>query len=280
MMTPARRKRDLAKSDAEQRRIDEEKYVGFSVACNNDEANACHSLGEWYAVLRANFSKAAELYRPNCLERGYANSCFNLGLLFGAGKGVQKDRTAALELFERGCELGNGDACDLAGRSLLEAAARAESADSPAEGAAKPDATRGGGIVKTGSAGSAALKAGDAAAMRAHADKLLQRGCVDLENATACKFLGEVLLVGRFGHPMDKPRAAELLETACDRFEMTACRNLMLMHVRGDGVPKDFAKAEEFRQRSVAAVEQESGVRMPEYLQERFRKNHGPEARS
>ena len=79
---------------------------------------------------------------------------------------------------------------------------------------------------------------------------------------------------------MDKPRAAELLETACDRFEMTACRNLMLMHVRGDGVPKDFAKAEEFRQRSVAAVEQESGVRMPEYLQERFRKNHGPEARS
>ncbi|KAA0151834.1 hypothetical protein FNF29_04240 [Cafeteria roenbergensis] len=165
MMTPARRKRDLAKSDAEQRRIDEEKYVGFSVACNNDEANACHSLGEWYAVLRANFSKAAELYRPNCLERGYANSCFNLGLLFGAGKGVQKDRTAALELFERG-------------------------------------------------------------------------------------------------------------------FEMTACRNLMLMHVRGDGVPKDFAKAEEFRQRSVAAVEQESGVRMPEYLQERFRKNHGPEARS
>lgn len=83
MMTPARRKRDLAKSDAEQRRIDEEKYVGFSVACNNDEANACHSLGEWYAVLRANFAKAAELYRPNCLERGYANSCFNLGLLFG-----------------------------------------------------------------------------------------------------------------------------------------------------------------------------------------------------
>lgn len=186
---------------------------------------------------------------------------------------------AALELFERGCELGNGDACDLAGRSLLEAAARAEASASSAKGAAVPDATEGG-IVESGSVGLAALKSGDAAAMRAHADKLLQRGCADLENATACKFLGEVLLVGRFGHPMDKPRAAELLETACDRFEMTACRNLMLMHVRGDGVPKDFAKAEEFRQRSVAAVEQESGVRMPEYLQERFRKNHGPEARS
>jgi hypothetical protein len=83
MMTPARRKREMDKADEEQRRIDEEKYVGFSVACNNDDGHGCQSLAEWYALLRGDYGKAADIYKANCAERRYANSCFNLGILYG-----------------------------------------------------------------------------------------------------------------------------------------------------------------------------------------------------
>jgi len=273
----------MAKKNDDQLRVDEEKYVGFSVACNNDEANACHSLGEWYAVLRGNFSKAGELFLPNCTDRKYGNSCFSMGLLYGepwralvaprrpqyavasscaaasttfaaTGRGAERSKPKSLAMFERACELGNGDGCDLAGRTLMEEAAKLEKGGDDAA------------AVVAASSGH-----GTAASMRERAVELLERGCGPLESATACKFLGEVFLVGRFGHAADKPRAAKYLETACEQFEMTACRNLMVMHSRGDGVPKDFDKAEEYRRRSVEAVEAESGVKMPEYLQDRYK---------
>lgn len=95
MMTPARRKREMTKADEEQRRIDEEKYVGFSVACNNDDAHGCHSLAEWFAILRSDFGKAATIYKANCAERRYANSCFNLGVMYGACK--LRDRLRSMQ---------------------------------------------------------------------------------------------------------------------------------------------------------------------------------------
>jgi len=147
---------------------------------------------------------------------------------------VEKDPAKALALFDKGCELGNGDACDLAGRSYMESCAA-----------------------------SSALPAAEA---RARGLSVLDRACTVLESAPACNFLGEIFLVGRFGVGVDKARAATLLETACDRFEMTACRNLMVMYRRGDGVPKDLARADEFRDRAITAVEQQTGKRLPDLL--------------
>jgi uncharacterized protein len=153
----------------------------------------------------------------------------------GVGRGVEKDPTKALELFDMGCEFGNSDACDLAGRSHMESCAAASS------GAAADEA-------------------------RAKGISVLDRACSVLESAPACNFLGEIFLVGRFGVPVDKGRAAKLLEAACDRFEMTACRNLMVMYRRGDGVAKDLAKADEFRRRAVQSVEQQTGKKLPDML--------------
>ena len=231
MMTPARRKREEAKAAEAQRQIDEDKYVGFSVACNNDEPDACHSLAEWFSVLRGDYAKSAGLYSTNCWERGFANSCYNLGILWGVGKGVERrDRAKALTLFERGCDLGNGDSCDMAGRTLLEEGEESDGAGGP------------GGLSR-----------------KERAMGHLRRGCDRLEHAKACNFLGEVLLLGRFGLPVDKGGARERLETACERFEMTACRNLMIMHRRGDGVPKDLAKAEEYRLKAIEVAKHVSG---------------------
>jgi TPR repeat protein len=169
-----------------------------------------------------------------------------------------------MELFEDGCTLGNGDACDLAGRSLLERAAAALAAPSEPEASAEASA------VTSSKPSASAIAQSDE--LRSRGLELLDHGCTDLENSSSCNFLGEAFLVGRFGVEVDKKRAAPLLELACERFEMTACRNLMVMYSRGDGVPRDFARAEAFREQSLAAVQQQSGVSMPDFLQERYQK--------
>lgn len=198
----------------------------------------------------------------------------------GAGRGVEKNTMLSMELFENGCKLGNGDACDLAGRSLLERSAQLQVGAAPtATSTTLAAAASTSSSLSSSTSPSTGLA--EAALLRERGLTLLEHGCHDLENAPSCNFLGELFLVGRFGVEVDKKRAAPLLELACERFEMTACRNLMVMYSRGDGVERDFAKAEAYREQSIAAVQQQTGVNMPAFLQERFQKmqqraNAGP----
>ena len=43
---------------------------------------ACHSVGEYYSVVRSNHEKAGEIYEKNCSKYGHPPSCFNLGRLY------------------------------------------------------------------------------------------------------------------------------------------------------------------------------------------------------
>jgi len=46
-MTPARRRRELAKRDTLQEKLNEEKFTEFRIGCDEGDPTACHSLGEW-----------------------------------------------------------------------------------------------------------------------------------------------------------------------------------------------------------------------------------------
>ena len=79
-MTPARRERERLKADALQRRLNEEKYTEFRVACDEGDPTACNSLGEWWSALRGDYNKSLAVFRANCDMHKHANSCFNAAL--------------------------------------------------------------------------------------------------------------------------------------------------------------------------------------------------------
>lgn len=83
-MTPARRMREMRKQQEQMQQYYDDKFHNFSMACENENSpTACHSLGEWWAVVKQDFEKAASVYHENCHQRNHPSSCLNLGLLRG-----------------------------------------------------------------------------------------------------------------------------------------------------------------------------------------------------
>ena len=54
--------------------------------------------------------KAAELYAKAC-DTGDEAGCSNLGFAYEKGMGIEKNKNAAKELYDRGCKLGEFSAC-------------------------------------------------------------------------------------------------------------------------------------------------------------------------
>ncbi len=84
--TPARHQRDVEANEALRevgRKANEDKYWEFKAGCDEGSPMACTSLGEWWALMRQDFHKAARLYTPACVEKKYPQACLNLGLILG-----------------------------------------------------------------------------------------------------------------------------------------------------------------------------------------------------
>ena len=43
---------------------------------------------------------------------GYANGCYNIGILYAEGQGVNKDKQAAEKYFVKACDMGLKQGCD------------------------------------------------------------------------------------------------------------------------------------------------------------------------
>ncbi|MCI6564383.1 tetratricopeptide repeat protein, partial [Campylobacter sp.] len=56
------------------------------------------------------YDKAAELYKKAC-DGGNMSGCFNLGIMYANGNGVEKDLGKAVELFKKACDGGNMRGC-------------------------------------------------------------------------------------------------------------------------------------------------------------------------
>jgi hypothetical protein len=48
---------------------------------------ACHQLGEFYQAVERNSSKAKDIFRTNCEELNFQQSCFSLGIIHLTNKG-------------------------------------------------------------------------------------------------------------------------------------------------------------------------------------------------
>ncbi len=77
--------------------------------CEDGNATACHSCGEYYSHVKRDYSLAAKVFHENCVEKSHPGSCFSSGQMYFSGKGVDQDDTiAAADLGERGhldCQL-------------------------------------------------------------------------------------------------------------------------------------------------------------------------------
>ena len=60
------------------------------------------------------YDKAAELYKKAC-DGGNMSGCFNLGIMYANGNGVEKDLGKAAELFKKACDSDIADGCRMLG---------------------------------------------------------------------------------------------------------------------------------------------------------------------
>ncbi len=79
---------------------------------------------------------AAEVDRRAC-DRGEADGCTNLGVLYEDGKGVPQDQAQAAAYYRRGCEGGSTQGCDLA-KDLTHQTAQWKPPPGPARGPGSP----------------------------------------------------------------------------------------------------------------------------------------------
>ena len=49
---------------------------------------ACHRLAEYYRVVDKDLNKAVNLFEDTCLKKNFGESCFALGNMYIAGKGM------------------------------------------------------------------------------------------------------------------------------------------------------------------------------------------------
>ncbi len=67
--------------------------------CEDGNAAACHSCGEYYSHVKSDYSSAAKIFHENCVERSHPGSCFSSGRMHLSGKGVDQDDILAAADF-------------------------------------------------------------------------------------------------------------------------------------------------------------------------------------
>lgn len=192
--------------------------------CNQNNASACYSLGEWYQLIVKDTKKAAALYDSNCTDRKHANSCFNLGLLYFSGKLKTEDEpkeaaaVEAFKAFDRACQFGNSQACGHFASLKL----------------------RGLGCKKDvgGALG------------------FLEGACKE-NDVQSCLKLATVLLQPEvYSIKRDPVRAHPAAQRGCDLGHPNCCQILAVMYKNGDGVEKDTEKFEAYKERTLDIIKQ------------------------
>ena len=79
--------------------------VLFSIGFSKDITE----LGD-EAYEKGDYQKAAQLYQKAC-DGGDAGGCYNLGVLYADGQGVNQDYQKAAQLYQKTCDSGNAEGC-------------------------------------------------------------------------------------------------------------------------------------------------------------------------
>ena len=82
-------------------------------ACDGGNMRGCFNLGVMYDNgngVEKNEQKAVELYKKAC-DGGDMNGCGSLGAMYEKGDGVRQDKRLAKEYVGKACDLGDEEAC-------------------------------------------------------------------------------------------------------------------------------------------------------------------------
>mmetsp|Transcript_4649 Transcript_4649/g.5867 ORF Transcript_4649/g.5867 Transcript_4649/m.5867 type:complete len:238 (-) Transcript_4649:689-1402(-) len=214
-----------------------EKKVEFETGCDQGNASACFSLGEWYQLIAKNVPEASKLYDKTCYKSNHANSCFNLATLYFGGKlgssgasldpkanKLEDDKARALYFHEKACKNGNSQACTVFATLKLHGIG------------CKPD-------FKSSAA-------------------LLENSCGE-NDAGACLKIGSIYLQPKkeYGIERDPAKAFKFIKSGCDLGHPNCCQILAVMYRKGDGVEKNEKLFEKYKALTMRIVK-ETGERM------------------
>ena len=191
---------EIATPETERQKRDYEK------ACNDNDGRGCSNLGKLYAAgdgVERDESKAKIYYEKACNKLNNGDGCFRLGMLYNYGDTVEHDNKKALTYYEKACSLNNGGGC------------------------------RG--------AGDLYHKGDDVKKDYKKALTYFEKAC-NLNDGDGCYRIGSLYNDGE-GVKQDYRKALTYYEKACNLNEGTGCFNLGNLYYNGQSVKQDYSKA-------------------------------------
>lgn len=91
--------------------------IEYRFGCYKEKKpEVCHLLADYLEAIKKDFSKAAKVFKSNCVDYNFGKSCLKYGNYALIGRGRDKsDPEEALKYFEKGCDLGDPTSCLHAG---------------------------------------------------------------------------------------------------------------------------------------------------------------------
>lgn len=187
------------------------------------------------------FANLVSILEENCAQ-GSGGAANELGLIFANAKLTPANLSKAAVYFQKGCDLGNAEACaNVAIRFLFSAESNADDHVKQAFDRLEIDNAS----VESGNACyllGLAYETGRARPIDLpRARKLYAQAC-EHGDIGGCKNLGRMLLGGQ-GGPRDPSRAVNALERACEGGDAQSCFHLAPLYYRGDGVAPNGNRA-------------------------------------
>jgi TPR repeat protein len=252
-------------------------------ACNKGKGPmvACFATGEFLSMFERKHKEAFDLYENVCFRplndkspngeevdggKAYAPGCFNLAKMLMTGKGgVGVDRKKAYDVFDRACRTGHGGACHIQAKILLSKPG-ALGKDIPYDPYKAMELYQQ--VCDTGDS----VTCFTLATMLLRGDKINRMA----KNASPTELTGEQPVARRTNEDdrsrksesdddgyikRDPKRAEQLLLASCATgSHPPSCFNLAVMYENGDdGIPRDPAKAEEFKKKTEEMIQRFGG---------------------
>ncbi|XP_033103590.1 cytochrome c oxidase assembly factor 7-like [Anneissia japonica] len=187
----------------------------YSYQCYAEKSpEGCYRLGDFFAAVKGDFTKAAEAYKKSCEDYGFAKACNKVGALYMHGKGVDTNIEEAFKFFDKGCSGGCADACHGAGILLHQVGLGSDK---------RKDAPR--------------------------AVSYLEGSC-NQGHIASCFHLSSIYIKGAEGVKKDFSKSYELSLKCCEANHVYACANVSRMYMRGDGVEKDVTVGKKYREKA------------------------------
>lgn len=186
------------------------KFEAFKAQCMTGNVQGCHSLAEFYQLMKNDYDQAAKLFADNCdppagaSHRRYAPSCFSIASMYLSGQ-PKLDVAKAMEYFDKACVAGSNEAC----YNLAVMYRRGMKGVSP-------DVDR--------------------------AEKYYDQSC-SAGNAKSCFGVAALSMQKK-----ESGRALHYFEKSCLLGYPWGCSNAVVMLTNGDGVPKDLERAKRLRE--------------------------------